>query len=257
MLLRLPATGSAVVYTTPTPFTFIYALDMTMQTGKRPAFTLSWAQTLDGRLATRSGSSQWISGDASLLMTHRLRAAHDAIMVGSGTVRADDPRLTVRLPEGERAPDAPQPLRIIVDSHLSISADARVLTDGASAGTLLATSAGADATRMSALRALGADVLQLPSADAHIDLQVLAEQLAARGIRSVMVEGGAGLLTALLRARLADRLVVTIAPKLLGEGIAAVGDLGLDDLQQAGILRDPVWTQYGVDMVLDGVLQWP
>ncbi len=231
---------------------------------ERPSFTLSWAQTLDGRLATRSGSSQWISGSASLLMTHRLRANHDAIMVGSRTVLADDPRLTVRLPADERAPDTPDPLRIIIDSRLSIPITARVLADGAATGTVIATSVNAEPVRADALRALGATVLSVPAASAsdvtgshHVDLHALAHLLAARGVGSVMVEGGAGLLTALLRNRLADRIVVTIAPKLLGEGIAAVGELGLDDLQQAGILRDPIWTPYGVDMVLDGALMWP
>lgn len=226
----------------------------------RPTFTLSWAQTLDGRLATRSGSSQWISGSESLLMTHRLRAAHDAIMVGSGTVGADDPRLTVRLPANERAADAPHPLRIIIDSRLSILPTARVLADGAASGTLVATGTAVDPARCAALQALGATVLPVPSgpsSDDHVDLPTLAALLAGRGVRSVMVEGGAGLLTALLRAHLADRIVVTIAPKLLGEGISAVGDLGLDDLQQAGFLREPTWTQHGVDIVLDGALTWP
>lgn len=218
----------------------------------RPFVTVSYAQTLDGRLATRSGSSQWISGEESLRLVHELRASHDAILVGVGTVLRDNPRLTVRFAPGR------DPLRVIVDSQVRTPLTAAVLADGAAHGTLLATTHSAPDERRRAVEALGATVLRLPvEAAGHVDLAALLAALAERGIGSVMVEGGARIITALLRARLADRLVVTIAPKVLGTGIEAVGDLGIDDLARALSLRDVQVRAYGPDLVLDGRLVYP
>ena len=218
----------------------------------RPFVTVSYAQTLDGRLATASGSSRWISGPESLRFAHELRASHDAIMVGVGTVCRDDPRLTVRLVPGR------DPLRVVVDSTLRTPPTAAVLADGAAAGTVLAATERAPAERCAAMRALGATVLALPAdADGRVDLGALLAALRGRGVGSVMAEGGAGLITALLRARLVDRLAVCVAPKLLGAGIEAVGDLGIGDLARALALRDVTVTPYGVDLVIDGRVVYP
>lgn len=223
-----------------------------MNATERPLVTISYAQTLDGRLATRSGSSRWISGEASLRLTHRLRASHDAIMVGVGTVLADDPRLTVRRVEGRN------PLRVVVDSRLRTPLDAAVLRDGAASGTLLATTDLASPERRATVEGLGADVLVLPpSADGRVDLAALLRDLGRRGISSVMVEGGAGLITALFRQWLADRVAITIAPKILGSGIAAVGDLGVDDLDRACLIDGLEVERYGDDLVLTGSLRYP
>lgn len=220
-----------------------------MKTTVRPTVTISYAQTLDGRLATSTGSSQWISGPESLTITHTLRATHDAIMVGAGTVCQDNPRLTVRLVEGR------DPLRVIVDSRLRIPLDAAVLAGGAAAGTIMGTTKHAPAERIAAARATGASVIVLPETPSgQVNLHALLTALADSGIGSIMVEGGAGLITSLLRERLADRLVVTVAPKLLGIGIEAVGDLGISDLADAIQLRDVTVTPCGVDLVLDGRL---
>lgn len=220
--------------------------------GTRPAVTVAYAQTLDGRLATATGSSQWISGPESLRFAHELRASHDALMVGVGTVCQDDPRLTVRLATGR------DPLRVIVDSTLRMPSTAAVLTGGAATGTLLAVTERASAERRAAVEALGAGVLVLPAAaDGRVDLPALLHALAARGIGTVMVEGGAGLITALLRLRLVDRLAVTIAPKLLGAGIEAVGDLAIHSLDDAVMLTNMRVTQYGPDVVLDGRVTYP
>lgn len=215
----------------------------------RPQITISYAQTLDGRLATRSGSSQWISGPESLRFAHELRARHDAIMVGIGTVLADDPRLTVRLVPGR------DPLRIVLDSTLRIPHDAAVLRDGAAHGTIVACVAGAAPERQAALATLGATVLALPPGpEGGVELAALLAALSARGVRSLMVEGGARLITALLRARLADRLAVCVAPKILGEGISAVGELGLTRLADAYTLQDVTVTLLGVDVIVEGRL---
>jgi len=218
----------------------------------RPTVTVSYAQTLDGRLATADGRSQWISGPESLRFTHGLRAAHDAVVVGVGTVCQDDPRLTVRLVEGRN------PLRVVVDSTLRLPVASAVLADGAAAGTLLATTERAPAVRRDALSALGATVLTLPhDADGRVDLGALLAELHACQVGSAMVEGGAALITSVLRARLADRLAVCIAPKILGAGIEAVGELGIRDLSRSLTVVDTTVTAYGVDLVLEGSLIYP
>ena len=218
----------------------------------RPAVTLSYAQTLDGRLATSTGSSQWISSPESLRFSHELRAEHDAIAVGVGTVRKDDPRLTVRLAAGR------SPLRVVVDSALRTPLTAAVLAEGAAPGTVLAVTDRAPAAKRDEVRALGATVLCLPTnAEGRVDLVALLATLYQRGVGSVLVEGGAGMITALLQARLVDRLVVCLAPKILGAGIEAVGDLGIRELARALILTDTSVTHYGVDLVLDGHIEYP
>ncbi len=218
----------------------------------RPVVTLSYAQTLDGRLATSTGSSQWISASESLRFSHELRAGHDAIMVGVGTVCRDDPRLTVRLVAGR------DPLRVVVDSTLRTPLTAAVLAQDAAPGTVLAVTDRAPAAKRDKVRALGASVLRLPGdAGGRVDLVALLAALHERGIGSVLVEGGAQMITALLRARLVDRLAVCIAPKILGAGIEAVGDLGIRDLTRSLIMTDTSVTAYGVDLILDSRVEYP
>jgi diaminohydroxyphosphoribosylaminopyrimidine deaminase/5-amino-6-(5-phosphoribosylamino)uracil reductase len=218
----------------------------------RPFVTLGYAQTLDGRLATSTGSSQWISAPESLRFGHELRAKHDAIMVGVGTARKDDPRLTVRLVAGQ------DPLRVVVDSTLRTPLTAAVLAEEAAPGTLLAVTARAPAAKRDEVRALGATVLCLPTnTEGRVDLVALLAALHDRGVGSVLVEGGAGMITALLQARLVDRLVVCVAPKILGAGVEAVGDLGIRELERALLMTDTSVTHYGVDLILDGQVQYP
>jgi len=220
---------------------------MPSSSAARPTVTVSYAQTLDGRLATRTGSSKWISGPEALRFAHELRASHDAIMVGVGTVCRDDPRLTVRLVTGR------DPLRVVVDSTLRTPLTAAVLAGGAATGTVLAATAQASADRYAGARALGATVLLLPAdARGRVDLSTLLATLQERGIRAIMVEGGAALITALLRARLVDRLAICVAPKILGAGIEAIGDLGIDNLADALRLREVRLVPVGADFILDG-----
>lgn len=214
---------------------------------QRPSVTIGFAQTLDGRIATITGSSQWISGPESLHFTHRLRAAHDAIVVGSGTVVADNPRLTVRLTEGR------DPLRVVVDSRLRVPLDANVLSGSAASGTIVAVTRHAPPECREAVERQGATVLVVQDdPDGHVDLVELLAALGERGVSSVMVEGGSGLITGFLRERLVDRMVVTIAPKLLGRGIDAVGDLGISELARAIQLTNVTYERYGDDIVIDG-----
>ncbi len=219
----------------------------------RPTVTVSYAQTLDGRLATASGSSRWISAPDSLRFAHQLRAEHDAVAVGAGTACKDDPRLTVRLVPGD------DPLRVVVDSALRTPLSAALLADGAAEGTVLAVTDRASEGRCEEALSLGATVLRVPAnAGGRVDLRALLFELySSLGVRSVMVEGGAALITSFLYDRLVDRLAVCIAPKILGRGIEAVGDLGISDLSDSLILADTSVTPYGVDLVLDSRVEYP
>ncbi len=215
----------------------------------RPRVTVHYAQTLDGRIATRTHQSQWIGGEASLRYAHQLRANHEAVLVGVGTVMADDPRLTVRLVPGR------SPLRVVLDSTLRLPMGSHLLTDGA-AETLIATTDRAPEERIAAARRQGAKVVVVgQDADGRVDLAELLHYLSDMGIASVLIEGGQGLITTALRRGLVDRLTVCLAPKLLGLGIEAVGDLGISSLTEALTFQELSVTRLGEDLILDGLLQ--
>jgi riboflavin-specific deaminase-like protein len=210
--------------------------------------TIHFAQTLDGRIATRTGDSQWIGGPESLRLAHQLRADHDAVVVGVGTVIADNPRLTTRLVPGR------SPLRVIADSRLRIPLESSVLSDGA-APTLIVTTEQAAANNREEIRRRGAEIAIVRRDGAgRVDLQDMIGMLAARGVRTLLVEGGAAMITSMLQARLCDRLVLCIAPRILGRGIEAVGDLGIDRLQDAVTFSSLRMTQCGDDLIVDGQL---
>ena len=214
----------------------------------QPFVTVKFAETLDGRIATATGDSQWISGPASLRLAHQLRREHDAIMVGIGTVLADDPQLTVRLVNGR------DPLRIVIDSRLRAPASARVLAGGAARHTIVATTDQAEAGRADELERLGAKVLRMPSAGGStgVDMEELLRELGRRQIASVLVEGGAGIITSLLRARKVDRMVVAIAPKIIGRGTEAIGNLGITRLSDAITFSSIKTRRLGPDIIFDG-----
>jgi diaminohydroxyphosphoribosylaminopyrimidine deaminase/5-amino-6-(5-phosphoribosylamino)uracil reductase len=219
---------------------------------RRPIVTVTYTQTLDGRLATRTGQSKWIGGPDSLAAAHTLRARHDSILVGVGTVRADNPRLTVRLVAGR------DPIRVVVDSTLRTPLGSAVLAGQAASGTILAVTDRAPEERRDAACALGARVLVLPcDAIGRVDLAVLLTALRSMDIETTLVEGGASIITSLLGARLVDRLAVCVAPTILGAGIEAVGDLGLRNLDEALSVVDLSVRQCGRDLIIEGSVKYP
>ena len=219
-----------------------------METGL-PFITLKYAQTLDGRIATSSGQSQWISCNESLNFVHKLRAQHDAILVGINTVIKDNPELTVRRVRGRN------PLRVVVDSKLKIPRKAKVLQNIQKAGTLIATTKKASDNKCIKLAATGAAVLTCRATKrGQVDLKDLFKKLAARNISSVMIEGGSRIITAALKENLARRLIVVIAPKILGTGIQAVGDLNIGQLDKTKTLLVKKTWKSGQDIIIDGRL---
>jgi 5-amino-6-(5-phosphoribosylamino)uracil reductase/diaminohydroxyphosphoribosylaminopyrimidine deaminase/5-amino-6-(5-phosphoribosylamino)uracil reductase len=169
------------------------------------------------------------------------------VLVGIGTVLHDNPRLTVRLVDG------PDPLRIVADTTLRIPLDCALLTEQADR-TIVFTTEDAPVERVAAVRATGARVMFGRRAEDGLDLREILGRLRELGVRSLMVEGGSGITTSLLRDALVDRLVVCIAPKVLGAGLDAVGDLGIRDLGQALTFSETTIRQLGPDIVFDGTV---
>jgi diaminohydroxyphosphoribosylaminopyrimidine deaminase / 5-amino-6-(5-phosphoribosylamino)uracil reductase len=194
----------------------------------RPLVTLKLATSLDGRIATRTGASRWVTGEAARRWGHRLRAMHDAVVIGSGTALADDPALTCRLP----GLDDCSPVRVVLDGRLRLPPGSRLATTAREVPTWVVTRSGADPQRCAALERCGVEVLAVPTAPgSSLAIAQALAALAARGLTRVLVEGGGTVAAALLRARLVDRLVWFQAPLVIGgDGVAAVADLGLDAL---------------------------
>ncbi|HET6460965.1 MAG TPA: bifunctional diaminohydroxyphosphoribosylaminopyrimidine deaminase/5-amino-6-(5-phosphoribosylamino)uracil reductase RibD [Syntrophales bacterium] len=217
-----------------------------MRTGI-PFVTLKFAQSIDGRIATASGHSRWISSEQSIKFAHALRSHHDAVLIGSGTLLKDDPELTVRLIKGKN------PVRVVVDSHLHISPDARILKDQDRAKTVVATTIHASRDKRTRLTDLGIEVMTVDTEkDRRVDLTRLLFELGKRNISSVLVEGGAAIITSMLTEQLCDRVVIIIAPKILGKGIEAVGDLGTKSIDESPMLHYKKIRRLGDDLIIDG-----
>ncbi|PAP76465.1 riboflavin biosynthesis protein RibD [Rubrivirga marina] len=226
----------------------------------RPLVALKTAATLDGRVATRTGDSHWVTGPDARALVHRWRAEMDAVLVGSGTARADDPALTVR--------DAPlkrgqtQPLRVVLDRAGALPPGLGLFTDGA-APTLAVVADGAAPAYADALAEAGGAVLRVPTHDRHLDLGALLDRLGAgegmpEGVRptqSLLVEAGPGLATALLAQDLVDRVLWFVAPKIVGEGTPAVADLRLRKMADALAFVEATWETVGHDVLFRGALR--
>jgi diaminohydroxyphosphoribosylaminopyrimidine deaminase/5-amino-6-(5-phosphoribosylamino)uracil reductase len=213
----------------------------------RPLVTLKLGTSLDGRIATAKGESQWITGPPARERAHAMRASHDAIMVGTGTVLADDPQLTCRLPGlGHRSP-----VRVVIDRHLRVPPTAKIITEARRVPTWLLILRSIDPSRRQPFLAAGATLIEIdPDPGGQIDLALALGALGQRGITRLLVEGGAQLAAALLRARLVDRLAWVHAPLLIGgDGIPAIAGLALEALADA-----PGFERVSMEAVGDDVL---
>jgi diaminohydroxyphosphoribosylaminopyrimidine deaminase/5-amino-6-(5-phosphoribosylamino)uracil reductase len=195
---------------------------------ERPLFTLKSATTLDGRIATHRGESQWITGEAARLLAQRLRAEHDAIMVGSGTALTDDPMLTCRLPGLEWR----SPVRIVCDSRLRLPLTSRMVSSARHVSTWIVALENTAPERREVFADCGVEVIEAPPDDTGMpDLDWAAREFGRRGLTRVLVEGGSHLAAALLRRGLIDRLVWFRAPRLMGgDGVPAAQAFGVDRL---------------------------
>ncbi|HEY5672611.1 MAG TPA: bifunctional diaminohydroxyphosphoribosylaminopyrimidine deaminase/5-amino-6-(5-phosphoribosylamino)uracil reductase RibD [Malonomonas sp.] len=210
------------------------------------------AMTLDGKTATAAGDSRWISGEQSRLRVHELRDRVEAIMVGIGTLLADNPLLNTRLPEG----GGRDPLRVVVDSQLRIPLESAILQQVSSAGTLIATTQ-PDVKKIAALQQAGAEVLSLPSIGGQVSLPALWQELGRRDVQRLLLEGGATLANAALRSGLVDQLMVFIAPKVIGGSnqFGIFSGEGCSQLADAVPLKNLRYEQVGEDLLMTGDIE--
>ena len=209
----------------------------------RSAFVIAkCAMSLDGKIATRTGDSRWVTGETARAYVHRLRNEVDAILVGSRTVMLDDPSLTTRLPEGK----IKDPIRIILDADEYLSPDKRVFRHESPAPTWVAVPEGRTAQ--------GADeVLEIPRAEGGLDMRVLMRELGRRNVTSVLIEGGGATLASAFEAGIVDKVMFFVAPKIIGgkDAVSSVGGAGVNSMSEAIILRDMKATPIGEDLLIE------
>jgi len=205
-----------------------------------PLVELKLGQSLDGRIATRTGASQWITGEAAQRHTHRRRACVDAIAVGAGTVLSDDPQLSVRHVRGRN----PRPL--VIDGRLRVSPEARVF---GGERPILVTSAASPAASRQAFADRGVEVWTFPDEDGRLDLRDVMRAAGERDITSLLIEGGGGLAASALRDRIVDRVNIYVAPLIIGRGVSGIGDLGIDALDEAVQLEEVATRRLGPDIL--------
>lgn len=222
-------------------------------THNRPFVVLKLAATLDGRIATVTGSSRWITNEKSRQFVHEIRHSVDAVVTGIGTVLADDPQLTVR------GMDNPvrQPLRIVLDSRLQIPDSAQLLRHLDTSPTVIVTTAQADPDRLQNLKDTGAQLWVLKQTrEGHIDLGDFLYQCGQYPVTSLLVEGGRELASEFLRQRFVNKLLYFIAPKLIGsDGLSAVNLLGVQEVQSALTFNSGEWRTFDNDFLFTGYLQ--
>ena len=213
---------------------------------RRPYVVMKYAMTMDGKIATRTGASRWITGPEARAQVHRDRNRYAAILVGVGTVLADDPLLTCRL-EGGR-----NPLRIVCDTHLCTPLDRQLVRTASQVPTLVATCS-TDPARIFPLEDAGCQVWTLPEREGHVDLSALMERLGAQGIDSVILEGGGTLNWAALEQGIVHKVQAYLAPKLLGgrDAKSPVEGLGVATPAQGIPLKHTTVTRLGADLLLE------
>jgi diaminohydroxyphosphoribosylaminopyrimidine deaminase/5-amino-6-(5-phosphoribosylamino)uracil reductase len=225
----------------------VYAVNLS---APRPFVTLKAAMTADGRLATRTGKSRWITGSAAREHVHRERAAHQAVLVGVGTVLADNPSLTVRL--GDLEPPPRNPMRVVLDSSLRTPSDAALLHDDGSPVVICTTQQQLGSERAQALESAGAELVAC-GAGPRVDLAAALAALSERKVSALLVEGGAGVHGALLDAGCVDRLLLYVAPRIFGgaEALPMALGSGADEPSDGLELTPFAVTRLGDDLLLE------
>ncbi|HEY6012060.1 MAG TPA: bifunctional diaminohydroxyphosphoribosylaminopyrimidine deaminase/5-amino-6-(5-phosphoribosylamino)uracil reductase RibD [Nitrospirota bacterium] len=221
-----------------------------MTTGM-PFVTLKFAQTLDGKIATASGESKWITGDQARREGHVLRDHHDAILVGINTVLNDDPSLTTRIPGGR------DPLRVIVDTRLRTPLTAKVITQRSSAKTYIATIETMPKDTLVKLLDAGAEILIARSKAGQVDLKHLMKMLGSYGVTSVLIEGGAEIHASAIKAGIVDKVVLFVAPMLMTgrDSICSIGGISPTKLSRAVRLKDVTTRFVGRDLMIEGYIR--
>lgn len=221
-------------------------------TTRLPYVVMKTAMSLDGKIATAGGESKWITGPGAREFVHRLRDRYDAILVGVGTVLADDPSLTTRLARGE----GKDPVRVILDSRARTPCRAKVITQVSGAPTIIVTTPGAPRENLRQLRDSGAEIVEIPAGAGGVDLVALLRELGRREITSLLVEGGAGVNGSFITQGLVDKVYWFVAPKIIGGAGAPgpVGGEGISSLPEAPAVEDISIKLYGQDICIEGYL---
>ena len=215
-----------------------------------PFVILKLAASLDGRIATSTGESRWVTGSGARQYVHHLRDQVDAVIVGAGTVLADDPRLTCRVPGGN------DPLRVVLDGRLRISLKAHLLHQREPEKTIVVTGSGAPLKKIAAIQACGATVWKFPLREGRISFAPLLRKLGKMGLLSVMIEGGATTAGWALKEDVVDKVLFFFAPKIIGgEGIPMIGPLGIKKMSHARKIKDIEVKRLGKDFLVSGYLQ--
>jgi len=226
----------------------LHAAYITHRTKKRPLIILKLAQTLDGRIAARDGDARWITGEEARRHVHRWRSRVDAVAVGANTLIGDDPQLSVRHVKGR------DPRPIAIDGRLRADAAAQLF---ARPGAVLATGQTASTDKRRAIEAKGAEVWTFAEEEGRIELRAFAQRAAEENITSLIVEGGGELAAAFLREKLVDQVHIYIAPRILGEGIAAIADLHIEKIKDSLRLKDVRTRRLGADLLYTAEVEYP
>ncbi len=216
-----------------------------IETG-RPFIALKLAQTLDGRIATRTLDSKWITSEKSRAFGHRLRALYDAIAVGGGTVRADNPSLRVVHVKGDN------PLRIVVTNSLTLPKNANIFTDAEMGQTVIATGK----KPVPEMKTIPHTIWPVGITNGRVSLKGLLQRAARESVTSILVEGGSELATGFLKQKLVDKMYLFTAPKIIGEGISSIGNLGITKISRSISFRDATFKLIGPDCLFIGYPEW-
>ncbi len=209
-----------------------------------PFVTLKFAQSIDGRIATKSGNSRWISSPESLKLSHKLRAVTDCVLIGNGTLTVDDSKLTTRLAKG------PNPIRVLLSASGRINKKGTMFADGA-APTYIATIAKSDLKQNGEFK-----IIRVKKLKSGLDLKDLLTKLGKLDVVSLMVEGGSQVLTSFIKQRMADKIMIVIAPIMIGDGIPAFRNLGVKTIKDSIALEGMEWIKSGPDLFISGRPIW-